>query len=279
MQESSGSPTHLRWLLLVGALLNFLAGVQLFVLGDQSLRWFAWTLTPAAGGGALGAFSWAAAATLLLAWAEHAWSGVRALVPGGFAFAALALAASVAGFGHLHWLAPAAGGVITAAWLLSVSLAIPAWILIALLNEEHWRDDPHPGRHHSLPLLLIVAFLTAVALVIGSLLFVAGAGRVWPWPLDRLTAQVTGAWLVAAGVTGLAILVERGSARTRAPFAGLALVGALLLLALLRFHTAPAHPLRLVGYVAAALMAVAAGYAGLRRGLTDPRPSAAPFVR
>lgn len=49
----------MRWLLLIGSLLAFIAGLQLFVLSEQTSHFFAWTIDVPLTAAFLGAIYWA----------------------------------------------------------------------------------------------------------------------------------------------------------------------------------------------------------------------------
>jgi hypothetical protein len=57
----------------------------------------------------------------------------------------------------------------------------------------------------------------------------------WPWTLTPLTGQAVGAWLIGVGVTVAQMCWENDSGRVYAGMAGLAVLGALQLIALARY--------------------------------------------
>jgi len=76
----------MRFALILGALLTFLAGVQLFVLTDRTADWFAWTVGAGSAATILGGFYWTACVLSYLSWRRRDWAGARVGVPGVAAF-------------------------------------------------------------------------------------------------------------------------------------------------------------------------------------------------
>jgi hypothetical protein len=57
----------------------------------------------------------------------------------------------------------------------------------------------------------------------------------WPWALTPLTGQAVGAWLIGVGVTAAQMCWENDFGHVYAGMAGLAVLGALQLIALARY--------------------------------------------
>lgn len=60
----------MRWLLIVAALLAFIAGIQLYVLSEHTDRYFAWTISSPLTAAFIGASFWTGALAVSLALRE-----------------------------------------------------------------------------------------------------------------------------------------------------------------------------------------------------------------
>ncbi|NQV05007.1 hypothetical protein HQ535_00520 [bacterium] len=68
----------MRFALILGAVLTFLSGIQLFVLTGHTADFFAWTIGAGSAATAIGAFYWTAIALSYLSWRRQPW--VRACI-------------------------------------------------------------------------------------------------------------------------------------------------------------------------------------------------------
>jgi hypothetical protein len=272
------TPIRHRWALVVGAILALAAGLALFGLAGRGQPLPVVLSQPTAmflGGCYLAGFI-----VLLVAWREAAWGGAAAIGPGVFAATSLTLAVTALEFGRFNWTGAGPASEVAAYVFLAAVVVAPAgWLYLVFANDFGWVADP-PGRPPlPAPLLALVAVQSMLLLAAGAGLFVSPDAMPWPWHLGSPGDRLAGAWLVAFALTGVAVLVERDEGRNRAPFAGCLALALLQLAAavvnLRQFHLSPGA----VAYWVFLASLLLSGTAGLRRGVRDPRPRAAPLVR
>ncbi len=192
-----------RVLLLVAAVLVFLAGVQLFVFPSRTDEYFAWTIPSPMTAVFLGASYWSAVALELSAARAERWAEARIAVPAVFVFTVITMVVTLVHLDvfHLDGDLPAPTRAVTWAWL-GVYLVVPVLLVVATVAQRRLSTEvPPPG---GLP-APVRATLVALAVVLlglgGALLAVPGwADAAWPWPVAPLAARAIGAWLVGLGV-------------------------------------------------------------------------------
>jgi hypothetical protein len=280
LPATDASPTRHRWALLALALLSLAAALPLLLLPGDTQRYFAMSLGSPLAASFLGGCYLAGFTGLFTAWRERAWGGAAVIGPGVFTATGLALAVTLIEVGRLHL--TGAGRVATAiawGWLAAGVLAPAGWLYLVFTNDRRWATDPARRPHLPRPLLVLVVAQSALLLAVGGWLFVSPETAPWPWQLQSPADRLAGGWLVAFGLTGLAVLVERDEGRIRPAFAaclvfaGIELLAAALHLDELRFS------LITIGYWAFLASLLVSGLVGFRRGVRDPRPRAAPLVR
>ena len=228
----------MRWLLYVAASLVFLAGVQLFILTEQTAAYFAWTIAPPFTAAFLGAGYWAAVPVEFIAARQDSWARARAAIPGIWLFTALTLVATVLHFDRFHF-GSADPIPRAAAWLwLGIYTFVPVAILLVgfLQLRSPGGDSP---RVRALPAWLRIA-LVAIGggmMAVGVALFAvpAAIGPVWPWALTPLTARAIGAWFLGIGFAAFVAIRENDFARIRPVGGGYTLFAILELVALARY--------------------------------------------
>jgi hypothetical protein len=106
------------------------------------------------------------------------------------------------------------------------------WLQVRAAGIDPPRTAPLPGWLRALFLVQAVIFgLFGLALLVAP----SAAAPLWPWALTPLTAQAIAAWLIAIGVAGIGVLVENDRPSSAGPAQSYAFLGALQLLAVLRF--------------------------------------------
>lgn len=232
----------LRRMLVVASVLVGIAGVQLFVLTEQTERYFAWTVGPPLTAAFLGAAYWASGLLELLAAREWLWTRARIAVPAVFTFTALTLLATLLHYDRFHFASPAALAR-TAAWAwLAIYLAVPLLLGALLLRQLRARGGTDPRREQPLPtgVLVVLAVQAGTLLGFGLTLFVAPqvTAPLWPWALSPLTGRAVGAWLLGLGVAAAQACVEDDWRRIGAAMRSYTLLGVLELVALARYPDA-----------------------------------------
>ena len=274
----------MRIILVVGGALVAVAGVQLFILSEQTDRWFAFTVVPPLTAAFLGAFYFAACVLAWLSALERDWSRARPGIPGVVAFVWLT---GIATLVHLDRFALDSSDPVTAelawAWVLIYFLEPP--VLLAIFIHQLRVPGSDPPRRHRLPSWFrgLTVALGAVLVVAGVVLFAApsGASELWPWTLNALTGRLVAAWLVAQGAVFVQIAWEDEWSRLGPTMAGCVAIGALQIAAIARYGESiewsrPAA----WGYVvvaAAVLLVGLYGWPAARRaasGAVRPAPSA-----
>lgn len=196
----------MRRLLLVAAVLVFLAGSQLFVFPLRTADWFAWTIDVPMTAVFLGAAYWSSAVLEVAAARAVTWDRARLGVWTVFVFTALTLVVTLLHFDrfHLGGEHPASARLVTVGWLTIYAGVPVAMLLVAWRQTRPARAAYAPGPaavRLAPPLRLLLVTVATVLLGTGAALLVApvAASAVWPWPLTELTARAVGAWLVGLG--------------------------------------------------------------------------------
>lgn len=192
---------EMRLWLLADTVLVLVTGVQLFVLAEDTDRFFAWTITPPLTAAFLGAAYWASLPLVFLSSSQRGWARARLAVVGVLVFTTLTLVATLIHLDrfHLGGSDPVATG---AAWAwLAVYVAVPP-LLLGLLIAQLRVPGAEPPRRSRLPAWLRAALSVqaTVLLVLGACLLIVPVSVPWPWPLTALTGRAIGAWLVGIGV-------------------------------------------------------------------------------
>jgi hypothetical protein len=231
----------MRRLLAVLAVLDFLVGFELFFLDEHTPRTFAWTVHPALTGAVLGVAYWTGALVTVGAALQRRWVAARIALPGAFVVSALTLVATLLHLSTLHLQGPeTVARLIAWAWLL-VACSLPPLLLLVLVWQLGAPGDVPPPVGPLPPWLRYLSGTHAVAfLIAGGGLFIVPdlADPLWPWPLSGLSGQILGAWLLAMGLTALLVAAQNDWPRARVATNAYTPLGLLLLVALVRYHTA-----------------------------------------
>lgn len=228
----------MRLMLFVATGLVFIAGFQLFVLSDQTARFFAWTIKPSLTAAFLGAGYWASCGLELLAARRPRWDQARVAVPAVFLFTSLTFVATLLHLDKFHFSSadPITLGA-TWAWVI-VYGSVPLLMLVALAFQLRvpGRDGPREAPIPT-PLKGIILAQGLVMVVLGIALFVMPASTlaIWPWALTPLTARAVGAWLIGLGAAGLTMVREGDWLRVEAAIWSIVIFAALELVAIGRY--------------------------------------------
>jgi hypothetical protein len=221
----------MRFVLLAGAVLTFLAGIQLFVLSDRTAEYFSWTIKAGSTAALLGAFYWTAALLAFLSWRRPYWAEARAGVV-GVMFLLWAMVVTIVT--HLGEFALAGSPIARAsAWIwLILYICYPilvTWALVLQLRAPG--SDPPRTAPLSTAYRLLLGVSGGTAVIAGTLLLIVPqvAASFWATPLKPLAARSIGSWVLAVGVVYLAMMLEDDVMRIRQP-AIASVVGATLVL-------------------------------------------------
>ena len=221
------------------ALLAFIAGVQLYILTDATDRYFAWTIQQPLSAAFLGAGYWTGVLLLFFAIREREWANIRIAVAAVCAFVPLMLLTTLLHLDRFHFNAADANPRVAAwAWMV-VYLLVPVLLITVLLLQYRAEGTDRPAGA-PLPLWLrwLLGVNAGVALLLGVVLFLApdALSPRWPWPLTPLTARAIGTGFLALAIASFAFIRENAWVRGRVGTGSYLLIGALQLIALVRYH-------------------------------------------
>ncbi len=227
-----------RFAFVLSAALAIIAGIQLYIGTDHTKTYFAWTIAAPLSAAFLGAGYWTGAVLLLLAVRERAWANIRIAFAAVSAFVPLMVLTTLLHFDRFH-LTRAEFNPRLAAWAwMIVYVAVPFIVVaILVLQKRAPGGDPPLGPEASPVMRALIGANAVIALVVGVALFIfpQTMATVWPWPLTPLTSRAIGSGFLAMAAGSFQFLRERDWARTRIGTIPYALVGALQLLAILRY--------------------------------------------
>lgn len=215
------------------------AGVQCFVLANETDRWFAWTVSPPISASVLGAGYFGSIVMVVGARLARRWVDARVVLVSTFVFAALTLAVTLVHLDKFHFdKGGTAARAAAIAWLVVYVVVPPLALWLIALQLRAGGSTP-PRTSLSPPLVgRVVLLVEGVAMfAVGLVLFVgAGAAEFWPWTLTDLTARAIGAWLVALGFMLGMCVWERELVRIEAPLLSVAAASALWIAGMVRFR-------------------------------------------
>jgi hypothetical protein len=196
----------MRWWLWIDSFLVLSAGIQLFVLTEQTDRFFAWTINPPITAAFLGASYWGGLALVFLSSRERLWTNARPSVPGIWLFTVLTLAATLLHLGRFHMNSPFG-------WVwLAVYVAVPLALPVLFYRQQFGVKLPDPPRLYPLPgwLRISLIIMSAILVLVGIALFAVPevVSPIWPWMLTPLTARAVAAWLIGIGAVIVNVLWE-----------------------------------------------------------------------
>lgn len=227
-----------RWLLVAFVALTATAALVLYLFSASTDRLFAWTVQPPLTAAFMGG-GYAAGCTIsLLALRERTWARIRLPFVVIWIFAALTLAATLIHLDRFHLGAEDPIARVAAIVWLAVYVIVPL-AMTALLPVQARAPGGDPERGPAMPLWLrtVLVVQGAAMLGAGAALFVApeATATVWPWEVSPLTARSVAAWLVALGAAAVLAVRDNDLAALDAPLLSYAVLGALQLVALIRF--------------------------------------------
>ncbi len=194
----------MRVILVVAAVLVFLAGLQLTVFPRRTADWFAWTIDAPMTAVFLGAAYWSSAVLEIAGARSPGWGRARLTVWTVLVFTSLTLVVTLVHLDAFH-LGPGfatSARLVTWGWL-AIYAGVPVAMLLALAMQATSRAPGPRSTLHPLPTgLRLLLVVLAVVLIAGGVVLLLAPGWAadgWPWPLTDLTARAVGAWLVGLG--------------------------------------------------------------------------------
>lgn len=228
----------MRLVFWIGCVFVLIAGFQLFVLSEHTLRYFAWTVNPPLTAAVMGAFFWTALVVALLSLRQPAWANARVGVPGILLFLILSLSATLVHLDkfHLHDARPETR---LAAWAWLIIYILDPILVVAAFWSQRRAPGDDPARRARLPAAYRAVQTTLGAMMLGTglALFIAPAtvAPSWAWALTPLTARAVGAWSVGTGVMLGQAAWEDDWRRIQPAVWGALTLGVLQLLAIARY--------------------------------------------
>lgn len=194
----------MRVILLVAAVLVFLAGLQLTVFPLRTADWFAWTIDVPMTSVFLGAAYWSSAVLEVAGARSAGWGRARLTVWTVLVFTSLTLVVTLVHLDRFHLGAEHATSARLVTWgWLAIYAGVPILMLVALAVQATSRAPGPRVALHPLPVgLRVLLVVLAVLLLSGGVALLLAPGWAadgWPWPLTDLTARAVGAWLVGLG--------------------------------------------------------------------------------
>jgi hypothetical protein len=228
----------MHWWFLIDIVLVFIAGVQLFVLGEFTNQFFAWTIASTLTAATFGAAYWSTLPMLSISFRENVWAHARIAVGGVWVFTTLTLLATFFHWDKFHWASPLLTAQLAFYVWLAIYALVPIGVLVAFFLQRRARGMD-PARTLPLPawFRILLGAQGLVLLGVGAGLFLASGAMIslWAWTLTPLTAMALGAWCIGIAVTNLQALVENDFTRLRGALLTYALLGALQLIAVARY--------------------------------------------
>lgn len=235
--SGASSPFPRLFMRFVALPLLFIAGVQLYVLSEQTDVYFAWTIAVPFTAAFLGAGYWAAMVAAYMNWRETA--NVAARTTGLTSLAATGIL-GIATFMHLDKFHLNSPEFITrfVTWVWIVVYAVTPfvflwlWVAYGRSKDESMGAKPFPNWVRAGYWLIVILTLPAAVL-----LFLAPTAIIpfWSWELTPLTARAVSAWFMAYGIACITINRENNTDNTAGVRISLFAFCALQLIALARY--------------------------------------------
>lgn len=234
----AGTTAHMRQLLTVAGVLVTIIGLPLYLVPQNSEEYFSWSVSPDLSAVFLGGAYLAAAVIEFSAARERNWANARIAVPAVLVFTTLTLLVTLGNIDQYHFNAPEfVQSVGTWAWLVVYVVVPPIMALVLIVQLV--RGGGSPARVLVLPRSLrSVLAAGGAALITGGIILLvdpSASSWIWSWPINALTARAFGAWLVGFGIAMIHLAWEADWKRVRPATLGAGALGALQLIAVLRY--------------------------------------------
>jgi hypothetical protein len=204
----------MRRILLMAAVLVFLAGLQLTLFPTRTAEWFAWTIDVPMTAVFLGAAYWSSAVLEVAGARSAGWGRARLAVWTVLVFTVLTLVVTLVHLDKFHLGAeqPTSARLVAWGWL-AIYAAVPIAMVVALVLQARSRAPSAEVVRRPLPAGLRVLLVALAVVLVGAgvalLVSPTWADAAWAWPLTPLTGRAVGAWLVGLGwAAGHAFLID-----------------------------------------------------------------------
>jgi hypothetical protein len=191
--------------------LLFIAGVQLFILAEQTDTYFAWTFAAPFSAAFMGAGYWAAMLHAYSGARAKSWAAVRTSLPAALTATTLLTITTFLHLDKFHFDSPLfITRFVTWVWII-VYVTVPFILFAAWVIQSRLPGANVKGRY---PLRAWMrggfALLAAFALLAGLALFIAptAMSTLWPWAVTPLAGRAISSWLTAFGMACASLAFE-----------------------------------------------------------------------
>jgi len=209
---SQGLTLYFRFVLFGLVLpLLFIAGVQLFILSEQTKTYFAWTFVSPLSAAFMGAGYWSAMLHAYTGARGKAWANVRTSIPAALTATTLLTITTFIHLDKFHFDSPLLiTRFVTWVWIL-VYVTVPfilfaAWFIQTRLPgaDVKGRNPLRAWMRGGFAILAVFALLCGLGLFIGP----TAMSAVWPWDISPLAGRAISSWLTAFGMACAALAFE-----------------------------------------------------------------------
>jgi hypothetical protein len=191
--------------------LLFIAGLQLFVLSEQTETYFAWTFAAPLSAAFMGAGYWAAMLHAYTGAFARSWATVRTSLPAALTATSLLTVTTFMHLDKFHFDSPLfITRFVTWVWII-VYVTVPFFLFAAWLIQTRLPGADVKGRHPlrgwmrgGFAILATFALLSGISLFIGP----TAMSTVWPWAVPPLAARAISSWLTAFGMACASLTFE-----------------------------------------------------------------------
>jgi hypothetical protein len=227
-----------RIVFVVAAVLAIIAGIQLYILTDNTDHFFAWTIAAPLSATFLGTGYWTGATLLLLGARERAWASIRVTMAAVTAFVPLMLLTTLLHLDRFHLSSPDLNAQV-AAWAWMIVYAVVPFLVLAVFAVQLLARGGDPPKQGQIPTVIrvIIGANAVISLILCVALFLVPEAvfPLWPWELTPLTAKALAAGFFAVVTASVQFLRENSWSRSRTGTVSYLLIGALQLIAFARY--------------------------------------------
>ncbi len=227
----------MRFALILGSILTFLSGVQLFVLTNSTADLFAWTIAAGATATLIGAFYWTGTVIAFVSWRRQPWANARVGIPGVVIFLWATLISTVMHLDKFHFSSATTPRLAAWAWLI-IYIVDPILLTTALVLQ---RRSPGQDPPRNTPLaawyryVLQISGVMFAALGLVMLIVPTKIIEVSAFQFTPLTCRIIGSWLLGMGVVFVTMAWENDVTRIRPAAIGLLVLPVLILVGMARY--------------------------------------------